>query len=198
MATGGEQPLEGKASSRGGNVRFGWKHILSILFAVGITVAIFIFREHIQRFDSLAYLGAFLSMLIGNATIILPVPGLIFVFSLGGTLNPLWVGLAGGAGAAIGEFTGYLAGFGGSAVIDNSALYHRFEGWMEKYGLWVIFALAVVPNPLFDMAGIVAGASRVKPHAFFIATLAGKTIQSLLIAFAGAFSIDWVSGLLAH
>ena len=70
----------------------------------------------------------------GNATIILPVPGLIFVFALGHTLNPLVVGLVAGPGAALGELTGYLAGYGSSAVIDNLKLYHRIQGWMEKYG----------------------------------------------------------------
>lgn len=196
MDTRESHPPEAVPFAQSSGEKFGWKHILSILFAIGITIGIFVFREHIQRFERLAYLGAFLAMLIGNATIILPVPGLIFVFSLSSTLNPLLVGLAGGLGAALGEFTGYLAGYGGSAIIDNYGLYRRFEGWMERYGLWTVFLLAVVPNPLFDMAGIVAGASRVKPHLFLLVALAGKTIQSLLVAYAGYLSLDWVSGLL--
>ncbi len=197
-----QQPLgpttETGSSSQEIRVAFTWKHALSILFAVGVTLLIFFFREEIQRFENLAYLGAFLSMLIGNATIILPVPGLIFIFSLGGTLNPLLVGLAGGAGAALGELTGYLAGFGGSGVVEKNAIYQRFEVWMERHGLWVILILAMIPNPLFDMAGLVAGASHVKPLSFLGVSLIGKTIQSLAIAYAGALSLDWVSGWLSH
>ncbi len=175
---------------------FGIKHILSILFAVGVTALIFIFREHLRNLDHLAYVGAFLAMLIGNATVILPVPGLIFVFALGATLNPLLVGLVAGPGAAIGEMTGYLAGYGGSAVIDNFKLYHRIKKWMEQHGVIVITLLAAIPNPLFDMAGIVAGALRVKWWQFLIAAWIGKTIQGVLVAYAGALSLGWVEQFL--
>ena len=177
---------------------FGLKHVLSIAFAVGITVLIFAFRNQLRDLDKLAYAGAFLSMLIGNATVILPVPGLIFVFALGGTLNPFLVGLIAGPGAAIGEMTGYAAGYGGSAVIDNFKLYHRIKGWMERYGLIVITLLAAIPNPLFDMAGIVAGSLRVKWWQFLLAAWFGKTIQALFIAYAGLLSIGWVEQYLTH
>jgi uncharacterized membrane protein YdjX (TVP38/TMEM64 family) len=177
--------------------RFSWRHAAALLFALGVTFGIFAFREQLQALDELAYAGAFLAMLVGNATVILPVPGLIIVFVLGGTLNPLLVGLAAGPGAALGEMTGYAAGFGGSAVIDDFALYQRIQGWMEDYGLWVILVLAIIPNPAFDMAGIVAGAMRVTWWRFLLIAWVGKTIQAVLIALAGAYSIGWVEGLLA-
>lgn len=177
---------------------FTWKHALALLFAVGITLTIFAFREQIQRLQALAYLGAFLSMLLGNATLILPVPGLIFVYALGGTLNPLLVGLAAGPGAALGELTGYVAGYGGSGAIEHVRLYAAFERWMARYGLLVVVVLAIVPNPLFDMAGMVAGASKIPWWQFLIAALIGKTIQSILIAYAGAFSLGWVGSMFTH
>jgi uncharacterized membrane protein YdjX (TVP38/TMEM64 family) len=175
---------------------FDLKHVLSILFAVGVTALIFIFRDHLRNLVHLAYAGAFLAMLVGNATVILPVPGLIFVFALGATLNPLLVGLIAGPGAALGELTGYLAGYGGSAVIDNAKFYHRIKGWMERHGVIVITLLAAFPNPLFDMAGIVAGAMRVKWWQFLIAAWIGKTIQGVLVAYAGALSLGWVEQFL--
>ncbi len=177
--------------------RFGLKHLASIVFAVGITVLIFIFRDHVRALDELAYLGGFLAMLIGNATILLPVPGLVFVFALGGTLNPLLVALAAAPGAALGEFTGYAAGYGGSAIIDNWKLYYRLEAWMKRYGPLVIIVLAAIPNPLFDLAGIVAGTIRMRWWRFLLAALVGKLIQALMIAYAGALSLEWVSRLLA-
>jgi len=171
---------------------FDLRHAAAIGFAVVITVLIFVFREHIQGLAHLGYAGAFLTMLLGNATVILPVPGLIFVFLLGGTLNPLLVGLAAGPGAALGELTGYFAGYGGSAVADNIKLYHRIKGWMEKYGLVVITLLAAIPNPVFDMAGIVAGTLRIKWWQFLLAAWIGKTIQAIWIAYAGAHAVGWV------
>ncbi len=178
--------------------RFSWKHLISLLFAAVVTVGIFTFQEELRNLEEVAYFGAFLAMLIGNATLILPVPGLIFVFSLGGTLNPLLVGLAAGPGAALGEMTGYAAGFGGSALIDNFQVYQTFERWMKRYGLLAVAVLAAIPNPLFDMAGIVAGASRIKWWQFLLAAWVGKTVQALLVAYAGALSLGWVEQLLAH
>ena len=172
--------------------RFGWKHVASLGFAIGVTLGIFIFREHLRNLDQLAYLGAFLAMLVGNATLILPVPGLIFVFALGHTLNPLLVGLVAGPGAALGEMTGYIAGYGGSAAVDDFKVYARIKGWMEKYGLVPITVLAAIPNPLFDMAGIVAGSLRIPWWKFLIAAWIGKTIQALVIAYGGALSLGWV------
>lgn len=176
---------------------FGIKHLASLLFAIAVTALIIVFRNRIRDLEHLAYLGGFLAMLIGNATLLLPVPGLIFVFALGGTLNPLLVALTAAPGAALGELTGYAAGYGGSAIIDNWQIYHRLEAWMKRYGPLVILALAAIPNPLFDLAGVVAGALRMKWWHFLLAALGGKLIQTLMIAYAGAFSLDWVLRFLA-
>jgi uncharacterized membrane protein YdjX (TVP38/TMEM64 family) len=176
--------------------RFGWKHVVSLSFAVGISLLIFFYYEQLGDLQELAYAGAFLAMLIGNATVILPVPGLIIVYLLGGTLNPILLGLAAGPGAALGEMTGYFAGYGGSALIDNLKLYTRIKGWMEKYGLVVISILAAIPNPAFDMAGIIAGSMRLKWWQFLLAAAVGKTVQATLIALAGSLSIGWIRGFL--
>jgi uncharacterized membrane protein YdjX (TVP38/TMEM64 family) len=178
------------------NQQFGIKHVVSLTFAIGLSVLIYLNYDRLGDLKEFAYLGAFIAMLVGNATVILPVPGLIIVYILGGTLNPFLLGLAAGPGAAIGEMTGYLTGYGGSALIDNTRLYARIKGWMEKYGLVVISLLAAIPNPAFDMAGIVAGSLRVKWWQFLIAAAIGKTIQATLIALAGYLSIGWVRGFL--
>jgi hypothetical protein len=65
--------------------------LLSLVIA--ITIAITVNRERMESVSTLGYLGAFLAMLLSNATLILPAPGLIFVFALGGSLNPILVGL---------------------------------------------------------------------------------------------------------
>ncbi len=177
---------------------FTWRHALAISFAAAITALIVIFQEQLRQLEKLSYAGGFLAMLIGNATIILPVPGLILIFALGRALNPLLVGLIAGPGAALGEMSGYLAGYGGSAIIDDFNLYHRIRRWMERYGPIVISLLAAIPNPAFDMAGIVAGSMRIEWWKFLIAAWIGKTIQAVLVAYAGALSLRWVEQFLAH
>ena len=77
------------------------------------------FGDQLVDLRGYGYLGVFLISLLGNATVILPVPSLAVVFAGGGVLNPLLVGLVAGVGEPLGELTGYLAGYGGSAVIDR-------------------------------------------------------------------------------
>jgi uncharacterized membrane protein YdjX (TVP38/TMEM64 family) len=180
------------------NQKFGWKHLAAFLFAVSVTVLIFLFREQLRELEKLAYVGAFLVMLVGNATVLLPAPGLVIVYSLGSTLNPLLLGLFAGSGAALGELTGYAAGYGGSAVIDNYKLYHSIKKWMNRYGAIVITLMASIPNPIFDLVGVVAGSMRMKWWRFLIAVWIGKIIQSIIIAYAGAFSFSLVEKFLTH
>jgi len=78
---------------------FGPRHLIALLVALGISALIIFYSNEVRRLDELGYLGVFLIMLFGNATIILLAPGLVSVFLLGGTLPvPLFVGLAAGLG----------------------------------------------------------------------------------------------------
>jgi len=170
--------------------------ILALVLAMGITIVVFLFidQEQIRRFQQYGYFGIFMTSLIGNASIALPIPSLFFTFIGGGTFNWIIVGLVSGIGEALGESTGYLAGFGGSAIIENhqTKLYDRMKHWMEKHGMLTIFVLSVVPNPIIDLAGIAAGASKYGYHKFLFSCWVGKTIKTTIFALAGAYSIEWL------
>jgi uncharacterized membrane protein YdjX (TVP38/TMEM64 family) len=157
---------------------------------------IVIFAPQIQRFRHYGYPGVFLISLIGNATIVLPVPALAVTFGMGAALYWPLVGLAAGIGEALGESTGYLAGYGGAAVIENRELYNRLQYWMENHGMLTIFILSVIPNPIFDLAGISAGASRYAFYKFILAAWVGKTIKTMIFAWAGSHSVIWLDHLL--
>lgn len=178
--------------------RFGLKHALALVFAVGITVLIFVFQDQVRQLAAVGYVGIFLTMLLTSATLVLPAPGLAFVYVLGGTLNPLLVGLLAGTGSTLGELTGFAAGFSGSGVVENTQLYQRIERWLRRYDVLVLFVLAVIPNPLFDVAGLAAGALGMKWWKFLLATWVGKTIKTIVFAYAGALSIGWVQQLLTR
>jgi membrane protein DedA with SNARE-associated domain len=177
--------------------KFTWKHALALLFAAGISAVLIIYRDQFAALQNWGYLGAFLLMLLTNATLILPAPGLVLVFTLGATLpNPLLVGLAAGLGSTLGELTGYLAGFSGSGVIENTDTYRNVEKTLRKYDVWAIAFLAFIPNPLFDIAGIVAGALGMQWWKFLTATGIGKTLKTIIVAYAGALSLTWIQPLL--
>jgi membrane protein YqaA with SNARE-associated domain len=60
----------------------------------------------------------------------------------------------------------------------------------------VIFVLSFVPNPFFDVAGATAGALRFPLWKFLLMCFLGKSLRYMLIAFAGASTMDWVRELL--
>ena len=166
--------------------------ILTILAVIAITATVFVFRDQVADLEAYGYLGAFLISLITSATIILPVPGIAVIYLLGDTLNPVLIGLAAGAGSALGEITGYMAGFSGQTVFEKSKFYSRLEQWMRRRGSIVIFVLAFVPNPFFDLAGATAGALRFPLWKFLLVCFLGKTPRNMLVAFAGAYTLQGV------
>ena len=160
---------------------------LALVLALGISISVFVIgkRTSPEQFERYGYLGVFVISLLGNATIILPAPSLAVVSMTGAFLNPFLVGLVAGVGEPLGELTGYLAGYSGQAVIEDRENYEKIVAWSNKYGLWVIFVLSVIPNPLFDLAGIAAGALQVPVHKFLLVCWAGKTIKTTLFALGG-------------
>lgn len=159
---------------------------------IALTVVLVINRDEIQKLQAYGYPGIFLFSILANATILIPVPGVVFTSAMGAVFNPFYVALAAGAGAALGELSGYLAGFSGQAVVENTARYERVVAWMRKYGDVTILVLAFIPNPLFDLAGLVAGVLKMPVWKFLIYCIIGKILKMMMFAYAG----NWVMNLL--
>ena len=170
--------------------------LMALTMAFLITALIALYRERLRELAGYGYPGVFLISLLGNATVIFPVPSLMAVFAGGGFFNPVIVGLVAGVGEALGELTGYMAGYGGQAVVGDREIYDRLEGWMRRNGVATIFALSLIPNPFFDLAGIAAGVLRFPLGAFLLSCWLGKTIKTLCVAFAGAYSIRLIERFL--
>lgn len=179
-----------------------WRREYTALLAVAFVLSAFAFAvyvlgadpSHLRRYG---YLGVFLVPLIGSASFILPMPGLAVIATGGALLDPVFgvpawivVGFLAGTGEALGELTGYAAGYGGRAVLHERRFMGRMEGWMQKQGSLVMFTLSVLPNPFFDVAGVIAGAVRMPIWKFFVAVLLGKIIKSLYVAGAGALGLS--------
>jgi len=169
--------------------------IFVLLAVIALTIVLVINREKIQALQAYGYPGIFLFSILANATIFLPVPGVVFTSAMGAIFNPLLVSIAAGSGAAIGELSGYLAGFSGQAVVENSARYERVVRWMEKYGDITILVLAFIPNPLFDLAGIVAGILKMPIWKFLIYCVLGKILKMMMFAYAGNWVIDLLESI---
>lgn len=176
----------------------GWRltlvRILALLFVIGLTLGLYLYRDQVGKLQGLGYPGIFLVSLFSSATIILPVPGVLFTSVMGAVFNPFWVAVAAGTGAALGELSGYLAGFSGQAVVERTPAYEKVEGWMKKYGQWAILVLGFIPNPFFDIAGMVAGALKMPIWRFLIFCWIGKIAKMLLFAYGGATVLQFFGG----
>jgi len=163
--------------------------VLTGLAVVAALIAALVFREHLQELEEYGYAAVFLVGLVSNATLILPVPGLAVSSVLGSVFNPWLIGLVAGVGQALGELTGYMAGYSGQTWVDDHPRYDRLVKWMQRYGVWTIFVLALLPNPLFDVAGIIAGVLRLPVWKFLLSCAIGKVIKNALFAAAGYYGI---------
>ena len=169
---------------------------ITITIVIAITIGLqLVYGRHPERLLELqnyVYLGAFLISLIGNATVILPGAVLVILTNIGivlcpvtGAFGPVLVGVAGGAGAAIGEMTGYMVGYSGRGVVEKSRLYLRLVGWMERWGILTVFIFSVVPF-FFDLVGIIAGALRFPVWKFALFCWLGRSLMYVGVIVASA------------
>ena len=174
----------------------GWRlnllRIFVLLAVIAITVFVFSIRDEAEELATYGLPGIFLLSILANATLILPAPSIALTFTFGAIFNPIGVALAAGTGSAIGELTGYMAGYSGRGVAKQSGIYQRLEALTEQYGGLTIFVLSLIPNPVFDIAGAAAGALKMPVGKFLLWAWLGKTIKMLIVAYAGATSADWL------
>jgi membrane protein YqaA with SNARE-associated domain len=165
--------------------------LVVFVFVISLTVTLFLFQEQIKNLGAYGYPGIFVLSILANATVIIPLPGVLLTAAMAVILNPFWVAIAAGSGAALGELSGYLAGFSGQAVVERADRQERLVNWMRKYGDITIVVLAFIPNPAFDMAGITAGALKMPVWRFLFWVWIGKLAKMMLIAYGGEAIMKW-------
>ena len=183
---------QNETPSKRSNVWTNILRFLALLAVIAITIFVYSIRDRVQEFAAYGYPGVFLIALMANATVFLPAPGVAVVFAMGSIFHPLGVALAAGTGGALGELSGYLAGFSGQAVIENTNIYDRIHPWVVKYGGWAILVLSAIPNPFFDIAGVAAGITKMSLRRFLVACWIGQLIKMAMFAYAGFYSLDWL------
>lgn len=131
------------------------------------------------------YLGVFLITLLGTGSFVLPVPYLGAVFVAGAFLSPAVVAAVAAVAAALGEMTGYLLGRTGRSVLSGNGRYAVIEARMARFGGPIVFLASALPNPFFDVVGVIAGATRLPIWLFLVATFLGKSLRFWVIATVG-------------
>jgi len=171
--------------------------ILSLVFVVGIVAFIYFFRRQLPELARYGYAGVFMITLIANATVFVPIPGVMIVFALGGVFQPWVTAIFAGLGGATGELSGYLLGFSGQGLAERSATYQRLLEWMgknQKFRDLAVLALAAIPNPIFDLAGIAAGTLKVPIYRFWFFCSIGSIIKYMIFGYAGKTLLKFFFG----
>lgn len=163
--------------------------IVVLILVLTFSVALLYNREKVAELQIYSYSGVFIISVITCSSIIVPVPGWILIAVMGTILNPLVVGVISGIGGTLGEITGYLLGYGGRIVVDNLKFYPKVADWMRRWGGITIFVLALIPNPVFDVAGAVAGSLRFPVWKFLLYGAAGKIPKHIFFAYTGYWGI---------
>jgi len=167
------------------------KSAIPIAGALIATVLSFALVPYLTQLESFGYIGAFVIALISNATVIFPAPGWAIIIAMGRVLDPVLLAIAAGLGSGLGELSAFALGYGGAAAAQSEKLVQLREQkkWLKKYDVLAIFVLAAIPNPLFDLAGIAAGAMKMPVWRFLIPCILGKIIKTLVLAELGLLTL---------
>ncbi|MBN1191988.1 MAG: VTT domain-containing protein [Dehalococcoidales bacterium] len=171
---------------------------IGLSFGLTRLLQIFMARMELplEQFSWLVYLNVFLTTLVFNLSIIAPVPvSLSVMIAAASQYNPALIALAASIGGAIGELSGYFAGYLGRkvALSDNIPGYQKVTGWLDRYGVFAVIVLAFQPVFPFDVAGLIAGAAKMPLYKFLPALWIGKFFKYLVVCYSGAGLISLLS-----
>jgi uncharacterized membrane protein YdjX (TVP38/TMEM64 family) len=181
--------------------------VLYVVILIGFSIGFFFLFPYLLRYFNIpieklaasAYLVVFGITLLSNAAVFAPVtyPHLALMITAAGYWNPVLVALVGSVGGALGEITAYYAGYLGKRIVhfENAPGYGRLKGWMDRYGVWGIFLVSLQPILPVDIAGLLAGASKIPLWKFLLPCWGGKFGKYLLACYLGAVILSLLPDL---
>ena len=144
-------------------------------------------RGFLEQIAGLGYLGCFIINY-------LPTPpgfSIVLNFTLGSVLYPAIVGAVAGIGEALGALTAYFTGYGGRGLFRNStnSLYIRVDNMLHRHGSKAVFLMSFIINPMIYPFAAVLGMLRFGWPRFFLASWAGSTAKTMILAYLGYFGL---------
>jgi membrane protein YqaA with SNARE-associated domain len=162
--------------------------IAGVIVFILLNAAVYLAPIDYHAFRSFAYLGAFLVCFFANALVAIPIPYIPIIAHIGATAsNPALVVALGALGSVLGESVAFVIGRAEEGLVSEHQIYKRLHRLAERpilSGL-LLFALAAPLNPLFDVAGLAAGAMGMKYRVFFIAVFAARLVRLAIIVWLG-------------
>ena len=174
-----------------------------VVIIVGLSFGLYFLLQYLMARFSLsveglattAYLVVFVTTLVSNASILVPVPIFVGIMIAAAKAasevspwGPVLIALTATSAGTLGEITGYYAGYLGKKIIITEATpgYEKLVAWMKRHGMLAVFLLSLQPILPFDIAGLISGASRIPLWKFVLPCWAGKFPKYLLGCYFGA------------
>lgn len=168
------------------------KKALSIsifILTVALSISILLFQEYFKG-NNLGLLGVFLANFAGGLTVFVPAPAFLTVFSAGSVYPPFFVGIVAALGATLGDMVFFYVAYAGRKLaikkLEKKYWFKFSETYFKRFGGWLLFVFAFIPNPLFDSLGLIAGVFAFSPVRFFVIVTLGRFFRYFILAGIGA------------
>jgi len=159
-----------------------------IVALIALNIALYLAPIDYRALTTFAYAGAFFVCLVANAVVAIPIPYIPVIAHIGATAeSPALVIALAALGSVLGESVAFVVGRAEQGLVSEHPLYKRLHRLAERKWLagLVLFGLAVPLNPLFDVAGVAAGAMGMRYHVFFVAVFTARVVRMALIVWLG-------------
>jgi membrane protein YqaA with SNARE-associated domain len=163
--------------------------VTGVALLIALNIAVYLAPIDYPALASFAYVGAFLVCFLANALVAVPIPYIPIIAHIGATADSAAVVVALGAlGSVLGESVAFFIGRAEQGLVSERPIYQRLHRLAERKWLagLLVFALAVPLNPLFDVAGLAAGAVGMRFRVFFVAVFAARILRLAVIVWLGA------------
>ncbi len=147
-----------------------------------------------RSLGQLGLVGVFSASLLSHLTVVARDMFVPMYLHLTPVYHPIVLGASAGVGAALGEVTTYLLGWGIAETVERrSKVDDRLAGWIRRYGIWAVLLVAATPLPDTPLV-LLAGSSRLPLGRLLIAECVGKTTLYSLGAVVGGLVFTGLTG----
>lgn len=159
--------------------------LLFIVSSLMLFVPLF-FKDELRQLTSFGLVGLFLINFFASATVFLPAPGILSVAIGAQIYEPLSVAVISALGSSAGEAVSFVFGHSSKRIFNHKK--KAFFGYVSKFtfkkhGTLLIFLLALIPNPVIDGLGILAGAFGYPLKKYTILVFLGRLVRNLILVY---------------
>ena len=160
------------------------------VLSIVLSIAFFIYRDFFKESTSLGLIGLFIINFVTNASFFVSAPAFLTVVAGGNLYSPILVALVSSLAATAGDSIGFAFGFASHKLtyhkLEKKKWFRILEKHFKKHGNLLLFAFALIPNPVFDAIGLIAGIFAYPFFRFFIIVWLGRLIRYFLLASFGS------------